>query len=233
MNAVQRWIAPDFSLPEVEPAPADDALAYSEDIDDLAQMPDEQALPTLEQIARIEQDAHAEGLSRGHQEGLQQGQSEGYAEGLAKGHAEGLAAAQAEMRRLIAQIEGIVDNFSRPLARLEDEVMQALGDVAVRIAGALVGRAYEADPALLASLVRQAVAAIGTAQRPLQIRLHPDDLDTLIPLLDLPTDCDLVPDTTLARGDLRVHAESVRIDGSLQARLAAALLAVQQAGGTP
>ena len=229
MSDVQRWIAPDFSLAQVHGDDIDTVEGYSEEIHELAQMPDTQALPTLEQIARIEQDAHAEGLARG----LEEGRQRGLEEGRQQGHADGLAAGQAEMRRLIAQIEGIVDNFSRPLSRLEDEVMQALGDVAVRIAGALVGRAYQADPNLLASLVRQAVASIGTAQRPLQIRLHPDDLDILIPLLDLPPDCDLVPDTTLARGDLRVHAESVRIDGSLQARLAAALLAVQQGSDTP
>ena len=235
MTEVQRWIAPDFDLldlpvvtdtdmPEADP----EQITDLGDLPDMTALDDQPSLPTLEQIAEIERAAHAEGMERGLEEGRQQGLEEG----RAAGHAEGLAAGQAEIRRLVAQIEGIVDNFSRPLARLEDEVLQALGDVAVRIAGALVGRAYQADPTLLASLVRQAVASIGTAQRPLQVRLHPDDLDTLVPLLDLPSDCNLVPDTTLSRGDLRVHAESVRIDGSLQARLAAALLAVQQGEDT-
>lgn len=236
MTEVQRWIAPDFDLLDL-PVVTDTDMPEADpeqitDLGDLPDMPaldDQPSLPTLEQIAEIERAAHAEGLERGLEEGRQQGLEEG----RATGHAEGLAAGQAEIRRLVAQIEGIVDNFSRPLSRLEDEVLQALGDVAVRIAGALVGRAYQADPTLLASLVRQAVASIGSAQRPLQVRLHPDDLDTLVPLLDLPADCDLVPDTTLSRGDLRVHAESVRIDGSLQARLAAALLAVQQGEDTP
>ncbi|WP_220084385.1 FliH/SctL family protein, partial [Stenotrophomonas maltophilia] len=36
----------------------------------------------------------------------------------------------------------------------------------------------------------------------------------------------LVPDTSLSRGDLRVHAEAVRIDGTLEARLRGALDAV-------
>ena len=236
MSEVHRWVAPHFNQAPVVDEADDDAdvvldgeVTDIDELDDMAGLQVQPGLPTLDQIAEIEQAAHAEGLQRG----LEEGRAQGLEEGRATGHAEGLAAGQAEIRRLIAQIEGIVDNFSRPLARLEDEVLQALGDVAVRIAGALVGRAYEADPTLLAGLVRQAVATIGTAHRPLQVRLHPDDLDTLIPLLDLPADCDLVPDTTLTRGDLRVHAESVRIDGSLQARLAAALLAVQQGEDTP
>ena len=92
--------------------------------------------PTIEEIQAIQDAAYREGLERG----------------LAEGHAEGFATGQTEVRRLAAQMEGILDNFSRPLVRLENEVVAALGELAVRIAGTLVGRAYQADPALLAQL---------------------------------------------------------------------------------
>lgn len=229
MSDIQRWIAPDFGSLMSPAAPVDTAVsddtAWSEELSDEDVLAHGPTLPTLDQISNIETAAHNEGFARG----LEEGREQGLQEGREQGHAEGLAASQGEMRRLIAQIEGIVDNFSRPLARLEDEVTQALGEMAVRIAGALIGRAYTADPSLLAALVQQAVAGVPPAQRPLQIRLHPDDVDLLLPLLALPEGCDLVPDTTLARGDLRVHAEAVRIDGSLQARLQAALTVVQEA----
>ncbi|ASR44400.1 flagellar assembly protein FliH [Xanthomonas citri pv. mangiferaeindicae] len=172
--------------------------------------------PSLEEIQRIRDDA----------------QREGHAEGLAQGRAEGLAQAQAEMRRLAAQIEGILDNFSRPLARLENEVVAALGELAVRVAGGLVGRAYEAEPALLAELVAEAVDAVGGAAREVEVRLHPDDIASLTPLLALPDETRLVADPALARGDLRVHAPSVRIDGSLEARLRGALDTVLRRAGT-
>ncbi len=133
---------------------------------------------------------------------------------------------QAEVRRLAAQIEGILDNFSRPLVRLENEVVGALGELAVRIAGALVGRAYEAEPALLAQLVGEAIDAVGGSTREVEVRLHPDDIAALAPLLNLSPQQRLVPDTSLSRGDLRVHAEAVRIDGTLEARLRGALDAV-------
>ena len=171
--------------------------------------------PSLEEIQQIRDDA----------------QREGYDDGLAQGRAEGLAASQSEMRRLTAQIEGIRDNFSRPLARLENEVVGALGDLAVRIAGALVGRAYLADPALLADLVGEAVDAVGGAAREVEVRLHPDDIAALTPLLSLNPSTRLVADPALARGDLRVHAESVRIDGSLDARLRGALDVVLRRAG--
>lgn len=231
-DTVQRWIAPDLNLPAVDQTLLDDMRAldeagYSEEIGDLAAQT--ASLPTLDQIASIEQQARDEG----HARGLEEGRNEGLALGHEEGHAQGMASGQAEIRRLGAQIEGILDNFSRPLARLEDEVVLALGELAVRIAGALVSRAYQADPALLARLVEQAVASAGEQQRPLQVRLHPDDIDSLTPLLQLPAGCSLVADSSLGRGDLRVHAEAVRIDGSLAARLQAALQSIQQGSQRP
>ena len=163
--------------------------------------------PTLEEIQAIQDAAYREGLERG----------------LAEGHAEGFAQGQAEVRRLAAQMEGILDNFSRPLDRLENEVVAALSELAVRIAGALVGRAYQTDPVLLQELATTALDAVGGAQRDVELRLHPDDIAALTPVLAMTAHTRLTADTSLTRGDLRVHAESVRIDGTLEARLRGAL----------
>jgi flagellar assembly protein FliH len=200
-SAAVLWLAPELDRP---PAPA-------ETISDVP-VP---RPPSLAEIQAIEEDAHREG----------------YAAGLAQGHQEGFAQGQAEVRRLTAQIEGILDNFSRPLARLEDEVTGALGELAVRIAGSLVGRAYDADPVLLSDLVAEALDAVGGASREVEVRLHPDDIHALAPLLALVSGARLVPDPSLGRGDLRVHAESVRIDGTLEARLRGALESVIRKAG--
>ena len=163
--------------------------------------------PTLEEIQAIQDAAYREGLERG----------------LTEGHAEGFAQGQTEVRRLAAQMEGILDNFSRPLDRLENEVIAALSELAVRIAGALVGRAYQTDPVLLQELATTALDAVGGAQREVELRLHPDDIAALTPVLAMTAHTRLAADTSLTRGDLRVHAESVRIDGTLEARLRGAL----------
>jgi flagellar assembly protein FliH len=173
--------------------------------------------PTLEDLQSIEEAAYREGLDRGREEG----------------HAEGLAQGQTEVRRLAAQFEGILDNFSRPLDRLENEVMAALSELSVRVARSLVGRAYQADPTLLAELARAAVDAVGGASREIEVRMHPDDIATLAPMLDLPEAARLSGDASLGRGDLRVHAENMRIDGSLDARLEGALAAVLSRQGQP
>lgn len=172
-------------------------------------LPEQRGLPSVEELEAIEEAARAEGYARGH--------------------AEGLASGQAEIRRIVAQMEGILDAFTRPLARLDAEVGDALGALAVRIAGALLGRSYAADPALLADLVREALEISGSETRQLELRLHPDDIAMLSPHLPPLDGVRLVPDLTLARGDLRVHADSVRIDGSLAARLNAALQSLAEA----
>ena len=160
-------------------------------------------MPSVEELQAIEEAAHAEGYARGH--------------------AEGVAAGQAEVRRIAAQMEGILDAFTRPLARLDAEVGDALGDLAVRIAGALLRRSYAVEPELLEALVREALDLAGSDQRQVELRLHPDDLAMLSPQLVSLQGVRLAGDSTLARGDLRLHADSVRIDGSLSARLNAAL----------
>lgn len=203
MSAAVRWLAPDLAA---GPRAAAEAVA-----DVPVPRP-----PSLEEIQAIEEAARRDG----------------YEAGLAQGHQEGFAQGQAEVRRLAAQIEGILDNFTRPLARLEDEVSAALGELAVRIAGSLVGRAYDADPVLLSDLVGEALDAVGGTSREAEVRLHPDDIHALAPMLALVSGARLVPDPSLGRGDLRVHAESVRIDGTLEARLRGALETVIRKSGS-
>ena len=116
MSNVVRWIAPDLmAAPETEPE-TEELQADEAWLGDDSEPEPEPALkpPTLEEIEAIQNAAQQEGFERGH--------ADGYAQG------------QAEVRRLIAQIEGILDNFSRPLVRLENEVVGALGDYATYFA---------------------------------------------------------------------------------------------------
>ena len=206
MTQVVRWIAPELEVaPPPEPEPVVEAVEEVE-----VPRP-----PTLEEIQAIEEQARREG----YEAGLEQGRQEGFAQG------------QAEVRRLIAQIEGILDNFTRPLARLENEVTAALGELAVRIAGSPIGRAYAADPVLLSDLVSEALDVVGGASRDVEVRLHPDDIAALAPLMAMVSGVRLVPDPALGRGDLRVHAETMRIDGTLEARLRGALESVIHKAG--
>lgn len=157
--------------------------------------------PTLAGLDAIEREAREDGFARGHADGFAQGAAEG--------------------RRLAAQIAGVLDAFSRPLADLDGDVQQALGELAVRIAGALVERTYRVEPQLLADFVTRSVAVVAAETRAVEVRLHPDDIAAIEPLLDtadLPA-VRLKPDATLGRGDVRVHTDVLRLDGTLGSRL--------------
>lgn len=155
--------------------------------------------PTLEEIEAIQRAAHAEGH--------------------AAGYAEGQAQAQAEVRLVVARLEGLLDAMLRPMAQLEDDVEQALVCLATRIAGVLLRETYNEQPERLAALVHEAVESLGEGRRRLEVRLHPDDLLLLKPLLSDLHHSRLAGDPSLARGDLRVHAEDVRLDARISTRL--------------
>ena len=72
--------------------------------------------PSIDELQRIEDAARKEGFEAGRREGFKAG--------------------EAEVRKLVAQIEGVVEAMARPLGRLDDDVHAALGQMAVRIAGA-------------------------------------------------------------------------------------------------
>lgn len=147
-------------------------------------------------------------------------------EGYAAGHAEGLAAGQAEVKRLQAQLGAILRALGAPLADLDQEVGEALGALAVRIAGSLLEEAYVAEPERLARLVRATLETAGMERSAAEIHLHPQDLALLKPLLEGDA-LKLVNDASLRRGDLRVHGSSLRVDAALETRLRSAYSALR------
>lgn len=181
--------------------------------------PDPEELARLE-FARLRMAAEEEGRKAGYEAGL--------AAGREAGHAAGFESGQAEVRRLTAQIEGILLSFSKPLSRLDAEVADALGGLSLQIAGALVGRALDQDPTLLAELVQETMDFVEATDRNVELRLHPDDLGVLSPYMAAIAGATMVPDPQLSRGDLRLHSEHLRIDATLKSRLELALASMVQ-----
>jgi flagellar assembly protein FliH len=144
-------------------------------------------------------------------------------DGFSQGHADGLASGNSEVLRLQAQLAAVLKAFQRPLRQLDEDVKAALCELAVVVAGALVGHSFELEPTLMAELVEHAIADLGRERHAVDVRLHPDDLKMLEPMLDHNSDIRLLADTGLQRGDCRVQTDQMRIDGCLGARLGAIL----------
>lgn len=142
---------------------------------------------------------------------------EGYERGRAEGRAAGLAEAQAEVTRL----RRILDHFGRPLAELGDELEQIVVHLATAVAGALVRARAAREPEIVAALAREALKGLPGSAREIELQLHPEDLAVVEPLLqERAATLRLTPNPLLARGDLRVHSDVVRLDATLATRLA-------------
>lgn len=200
-----RWSAPEFGArPPVAPRPAATApVAPAEPV---------RIGPSVEELAAIEKAAR----------------DEGYAEG----HKQGLAAGQTEVQRLHKQLELLVQSLGAPFADLDREVARVLGQVAVAIAGELLGEAYQADPERLDRLVDSALAAVADQRSNAEVHMHPQDLALINKEIDR-GHTRLLADSSLKRGDVRVHTATLRLDATVQSRLEAALAALVQADAEP
>lgn len=200
-----RWSAPDFK-PRTTVNTAVEASTEQAATEPL------RLGPSVEELAAIEKAAHDEGF--------------------AAGHAEGLAAGQAEISRLRSELSTLLHALRRPLADLDQEVAEVLGQLAVTIAGELLREAYQADPARLARLVEQVLAELAIEERDGEVLLHPADL-TLLQADTSLASLRLRADPSLSRGSVRVVSPHLRIDGGLETRLQSALAALRAAPAEP
>jgi flagellar assembly protein FliH len=178
-------------------APAIESAVRAWEAPELARRP-----PTVGELDELVRQAHEEAYTRGHEEGFQHGMTQ----------------AQGVVERVI----GMVENLRKPLEQLDRETIEVLTQLACTVAGALLRERYAQDPQRLADLVSEIVADLAPQPRAIELRLHPDDAAALAPLLSssLPGgQARVLPDALLKRGDLRVHADTVRFDATVVTRV--------------
>lgn len=145
------------------------------------------------------------------------------------GRAEGFAAAQAEAAEQLALIRVAASEGIAIRDAMIAEGMPAIARAIAMATRRVVGAAYEADPALVADAVSDAVRA-AAGQQILAIRVSPDALDTVrAALVDV---ADYVrADTAVEMGGCIVDLRGGTIDATLDARLNLMELALRAAGG--
>lgn len=162
-------------------------------------------LPTIDQIAAIEEQAREEGRNAGH--------AEGYAAGLA----EGREAAALEAARL----RSLADTFTAELVRADEAISQQILDLALDLARALLKTALAVQPELVIPIVKEAVRYLPAMQQPALLYLNPDDAvlvqDRLGDALEK-MGWQLTGDSHLEPGSCRVETASNQIDASLPTR---------------
>jgi flagellar biosynthesis/type III secretory pathway protein FliH len=118
----------------------------------------------------------------------------------------------------LAEVAGLAITLREREARAAELALDRVVELARLLAERLLGHVLRVNPAEIASLASQTLAEAGGARR-VEIRANPED----VPLLQSATsafDPDrrvhaVIPDESLARGDLRLNTELGMIDASL------------------
>ncbi len=173
-------------------------------------------------------------------EQLEKVQAQAYKEawdaGFSKGREAGLAAGQQDIAQRAALLDSLVNALDQPFEEMDASVEEALVDLAMTLAQALVRRELRADPGQVVAVVQEALAALPVASRHVRVCLHPDDVSMVSAAL-IGRDSEgvsergwqLQEDPTLKRGDCVVLSENSQINASMEKRLAAVV--AQLSGG--
>lgn len=186
----------------------------------------------MEQLRQAAYDAgfaegKEEGFSKGYNEGREQGQQDGLAQGLAEGKKQGLAAIQPEIEHKLLQLSQLLDQLQQPLKGLNQQVEQAITELALAMAKAVVAVEVKTNPAVILQAVQQATSALPLKAEHILIKLHPDDV-ALIREHYTETELQerhwqLRAEPLVARGGCLVESEKSSVDRSLTQRIESSL----------
>ena len=133
-------------------------------------------------------------------------------------------ALQDQLRSTAAQLQQLLQQVSRPLAALENELTDELILLALSIGKQLARRELRIDPAQVAAIVRETIALLPANSRDVRVLLHPADAavlrDNLAPA-SVERAWQLLEDPVMTRGGCRIESEHARIDSRFESRVAA------------
>lgn len=153
---------------------------------------------------------------------LEQLQEKAYAEGFEKGHSNGIAAAKDEIGKTIALLSTLMTGLTVPFEKLDDKVVDELGQLAALIARQIVRRELKTETGQIVSIVREAVSNLPIASQNIRVVLHPEDaglVRTALSMSEHEQRWELVEDPVISRGGCKVVSESARIDATVEAQL--------------
>lgn len=166
--------------------------------------------------------------TQAQREGHALGLAEGRAEGVAQGLEEGRAAARQELAVQAGQLKNVIAQLLEPIAAQEDEIEQALTQLALDIARAVLDRTPALAAADLLPVVRRAVRELPVGARNITVLLHPQQLELLQGSTEWPATWQLQADSRIDLGGCKVLTEQSIVDYSIELRfrqIAAKMLA--------
>lgn len=186
-------------------------------LSDLADDPlDSPATPNAESEA-VRDPAYEAGHAQGLREGLRQGLEAGREQAAREAARRDEQAAQGLAARAALLCAALDEEFAAIRRSVADELVA----LAIAIARRTVGEALEADPALVAGIAREAVAALLDERSSFSLHLNPNDkmlVDHALSELLAARGARTVADPSIAPGGCRVIAPGAEVDATLESR---------------
>lgn len=164
----------------------------------------------LKEIQRQAYDeAYAEAYAVATEKGFQRGQIEGQVDG------------RREFSSILGALNDALNKLAQPFAELDAEVEATVVTLATTVARQLLFDALDAEPERIVAVVRAGLQALPSAERQVQLELHPDDLGIVREALSqLPGQgWELRENAGLTRGGCLIESRGSRIDASVENRL--------------
>ncbi|MDP1539690.1 MAG: flagellar assembly protein FliH [Moraxellaceae bacterium] len=147
----------------------------------------------------------------------QQAREEAWQQGLE----EGRKAGQAELEKAANRWHLIMDELTQPLAQSSQQVSDELTLLALAIAKQVIKTEINTQPKKIIELVSQALKALPSATKSIQVVLHPDDARVVKQALQTNTESswNIEEDRQITVGGCVVKSDSARIDERVEARI--------------
>lgn len=229
LHGWRRWQAQSLDTPAEPAAPVEEEhpVVAHEDT----------AALEAQRLAQAEQEARERGYRDGYAQGHADGHTAGHAEGYAQGHAEGFESGKSEgLQAAAEQVERLrqaVRTAAHDLVTLDNEICEALTDLALSIARQVVQTELETRPDIVVPLVRQVLRTAPVNGGYVNVYLNPADAGLVSAQIvgDIGSEkWRVVPDAAIERGGCRVVTSLGEVDATLQTRWQSVLDALRPAG---
>jgi flagellar assembly protein FliH len=165
------------------------------------------ALPTVEEIEKIHQEARQEGYDAGYETGMEAGMKAGYDAGRER--------ASFEAGQLTAVFRGLQE----ALASADQKICNALLSLALDVAKEMVREALRVKPELVFAVVRECIQSEPVLGQRAQLFLHPEDAALVRTHLNQELEhCAISLDPRLERGGCRIRVGPSDIDATVSTR---------------
>lgn len=164
----------------------------------------------LEELERVRQAAHQEGLQLG------------------------LDAAKKQVEEKLATLDHLIHQLNEPLKQCGERTTDQLLQLAFSIARQIVRRELQQEPTQLIAIIREAINLLPSSSEKTTISLHPEDAKVIQEALSIATDSEnsrwkINEDISIERGGCQVNTQHSRVDASIDKQIA--ILFSRVAGG--